>query len=197
MSNGHLGRNIQHWNTENLGNLKTKPAITRNTHPQVTKAEEERKTPRISSPATVLWEHTLPRNFSDHARIVNHITVRPQELVTTPNLFVSCMDNLNTSLRITYHLVGMSEKLKITSAGVFTRSSHYFDTTDSKQNAFLQSLIQCILQGNTVSWHRYQHAFKRQTIFLRKNKTIYFLDTGYLYGLPVAQPLCRNAPEIL
>jgi len=76
-------------------------------------------------------------NLSDHARIVHYITVRPQELATTPDFFVSCMDNLNTSLRITYRLVGMSEKLEIISAGVvFTRSFQYFDTTDSKQNAF-------------------------------------------------------------
>jgi len=96
--------------------------------------------------------HKVARKFSDPTRFVHYITVRPQELVTTPDLFVSCMDILNTSLRITYHLVGMSEKLEITSAGVvFARSSQYFDTTDSKQNALLQCVIQCILQGNKVS----------------------------------------------
>jgi hypothetical protein len=95
--------------------------------------------------------HKVATNFSDHARIVHYITVRPQELVP-PDLFVSCMDNLNISLRITCRLVGMSEKLEITFAGVvFTRRSQYFNTTDAKQNALLQSVIQCILQENTVS----------------------------------------------
>lgn len=192
MSNGHLGWNIQHWNTVNVGNLKKKTSHHAKHSP--TSNESKRGMQNVQNILTCYRFmrqtrhiiHKLARNFSDHARIVHYITMRPHELVTTPGLFFSCMDNLNTSLRITYHLVGMSEKMEIISAGVFTRSSHYFDTTDSKQNAFLQSLIQCIHHGNTVSWHRYQHAFKRQTIFLRKNKPNYFLDTGYLYWLPVA-----------
>lgn len=94
--------------------------------------------------------------------------------MTAPDLFVSCMDNLNTTLRITYHLVGMLEKLEITSVGVvYTRSSQYFDTTDSKQNVFLQAVIRCILQGNTISWHRKQFSCGRTKRFVFRTLATY------------------------